>query len=105
MELNLKAYNNQSKMENNNHTCIVCNCIIPEARVEFLIENNKELTCIKHTLTKPPKAIYTGEHGTSDLIICDRVYDDSVRNKFYDAETIDVICEEEAEEIDTETHE
>lgn len=71
-----------------NNKCIVCNCVIPDARIEFLVENNKEMTCLKHSITKPIKAIYSGEHGTSDLIFCDRVYNDSVRSKFYNAEVI-----------------
>jgi hypothetical protein len=32
------------------------------------------------------KGVYAGEHGTSDLILCDRVYDDSVRTKFFESD-------------------
>ena len=64
----------------NNNKCIVCNCNIPAERVEFLIENNKEMTCLAHSITTPVKALYSGEHGTSELIFCDKVYNDKVIN-------------------------
>lgn len=81
--------------------CIVCNCeIIPE-RVEFLVENNKEMTCLSHAQPVKLKAIYSGEHGTSDLIFCDRVYDDSVRTKLYNTEQF--VDDEESEDVPPES--
>lgn len=66
--------------------CVVCDCeVIPE-RAEFLLENNKEMTCLQHAQPVKLKAIYSGEHGTSELIFCDRVYNDSVRSKLYNTE-------------------
>lgn len=79
------------------NNCIVCNCEIPEARVEFLLENGHELTCLKHSISRPIKAIYSGEHGTSDLIMCDRVYNDSVRTKFFNAEKVNDIDDDDDE--------
>lgn len=67
--------------------CIVCNCEIIPDRVKFLLENNKEMTCTKHAQPVSIKALYSGEYGTSELIFCDRIYDDSVRTKLYNSET------------------
>ena len=82
--------------------CIVCNCKISEERAQFLIDNNKEITCLTHSITAPIRGIYTGEHGTSDLILCDKVYNDSVRTKFFNAEKVGDIDDEEEEEEDKE---
>jgi hypothetical protein len=80
----------------------VCNAQVPAERVEFLLENNKEITCIKHAAPVALKAIYSGEFGTSDLIFCDKIYNDSVRSKFYDAEVSDEVGEEDILEEDDE---
>ena len=67
------------------HKCWDCNTVIPIERVEFLLESGvkpDQLTCLKHSQTTKIKGVYTGEHGTSDMLLCDRVYDDSVRSKF-----------------------
>jgi len=69
--------------------CCVCNKVVPKERVKFLLESGvfeHSITCVAHSLTKPKKGIYSGEPGTSDLIICDKVYNDSVRSKFNEAE-------------------
>ena len=78
--------------------CIVCGCEIPNERLEFLIENNREICCTKHAQPVKLKAIYSGEHGTSDLIFCDRVYNDSVRTKLYNSEDFEELEDEETEE-------
>ena len=39
-------------------------------------------TCVEHALPVPRKGIYLGEAGTSQLLIVDKVYDDSVRSVF-----------------------
>lgn len=71
--------------------CPVCNVLIPDERVQCLKDMNyaeHDIYCVKHALNRIPKAVYTGEHGTSDLIICDRVYSDSVRSKLLNAEDL-----------------
>jgi hypothetical protein len=85
------------------YNCPVCNKLIPQERVEFLLSlNYNELYCVDHACARPVKAIYSGENGTSELIFCDRVYNDSVKGKFYDSENIidpeDVELEEPKEE-------
>jgi hypothetical protein len=80
-----------------NNKCIVCNCDIPDERLQFLLENDKELCCIKHAQPVKIKAIYSGEPGTSDLIFCDRVYNDSVRTKLYDSEAFNDLVDDELE--------
>jgi hypothetical protein len=40
------------------------------------------------------KGIYLGEVGTSEMLVCDKVYDDNVRSVFRKAET----DQEEAED-------
>lgn len=68
--------------------CIVCDIEVHPERVAFLLDNNKEITCINHALPVSIKAVYSGEHGTSELIFCDRLYDDSLAAKFESAEEI-----------------
>jgi len=71
------------------HKCPVCNNVIPEERIAILRElryDENSFYCVNHALNKPIKAIYSGENGTSELIMCDRVDNDSVRHKFYDPE-------------------
>jgi len=72
--------------------CWFCNETIPTERVKFLRGTNlheSEFACVKHSQTKNIKGIYMGEHGTSEMKLCDRVYNDSVRSKFRDAENTD----------------
>lgn len=80
--------------------CIVCGCEVPNERLEFLIENNREICCTKHAQPVKLKAIYSGEHGTSELIFCDRIYNDSVsvRTKLYNSEDFEELEDEEPEE-------
>lgn len=71
------------------YNCPACNVEIPHERIEILKQLNyaeHNFFCVKHAINKPVKAIYSGENGTSELIMCDRVDDDNVRNKFYDPE-------------------
>ncbi len=41
-----------------------------------------EMTTVNCSTTKKKKALYMGEHGTSELKIVDKVYNDSVRDVF-----------------------
>jgi hypothetical protein len=89
----------------NNNKCVVCNCVVNAERVEFLIENGNEITCVNHSITAPIKALYSGQHGASDLIFCRKVCNDSVRSAFYDSETLsvdtldDYVDDEEEEDL------
>jgi hypothetical protein len=65
--------------------CFVCNKVIPAERVEFLRGlriPEHEMTTVDCSTTKKKKALYMGEHGTSELKIVDKVYNDSVRDVF-----------------------
>lgn len=67
------------------HKCAECNILIPAPRVKFLIETGvdpRAMRCVLHTPDRRIKAIYSGEVGTSPLIFCDKVYNDSVKQKF-----------------------
>ena len=69
--------------------CVVCGTEIPKDRLEALrsmkiTDNN--LTCMKHSTTTKKKGIYLGEVGTSQLLVCNKVYNDSVRSVFKHAE-------------------
>ena len=80
--------------------CWDCGKVIPAERLEFLRESGvhpDRLTCIKHANATRIKGIYSGEHGTSDIILCDKVYNDSVRSKFREVEET---VEEVAEDVD-----
>ena len=67
------------------HFCTVSGKEIPKERVEALkmlgVPEHK-WTCVEHSTTKPKQGIFMGEHGTSDLKMVDKVYDDSVRSIF-----------------------
>ena len=72
-----------------NNICWDCGATIPIARIQFLLESGcraNQLTCLKHSNTTRIKGVYTGENGTSDIILCDKVYNDSVRSKFREVE-------------------
>ena len=71
------------------YKCIVSGKIIPPERVEALISlgvPESKWTCVEHALPVPRKGIYLGEVGTSELLIVDKVYNDSVRAVFRSAE-------------------
>ncbi len=90
-----------------NYKCPICNTEIPEERVAFLKElkySDNDIYCVNHAVNRPIKAIYSGEVGTSDLIFCEKIYEDSVRNILYNAEQLDEpdIIEEENKEIEKE---
>lgn len=93
------------------YKCPICNKAIPEERVAFLKElkySDTDIYCVNHAINKPVKGIWSGEVGTSDLILCDQVYNDSVRRKLYNAEDLseeDDIIEEDNSEINEENKE
>lgn len=67
------------------YKCVVSGKEIPKARVEALISlgiPEHKWTCVEHALPVPRKGIYLGEVGTSELLIVDKVYNDSVRSVF-----------------------
>jgi len=67
------------------YKCVVSGKEIPKTRVEALISlgvPEQRWTCIEHALPVPRKGIYLGEVGTSELLIVDKVYNDSVRSVF-----------------------
>lgn len=85
------------------YKCVVSGKTIPPARVEALISlgiPEQLWTCVEHSLTKPKQGLFLGEVGTSELLIVDKVYDDSVRSVFKGSKkTIST----EADDIDDET--
>lgn len=87
-------------MEKKSLRCWRCNKVIPVARAEFLIEsgcNPNNYSCLEHSQTQRIKGIYLGENGTSEMKLCDKVYNDSVRSKFREAEET---TEESGDDID-----
>lgn len=72
-------------MPKKSYKCVVSGEAIPHERVEALISlgiPESRWTCVKHALDVPRKGIYLGEVGTSELLIVDKVYNDSVRSVF-----------------------
>jgi hypothetical protein len=67
------------------YKCVVSGKPIPSERIEALkmlgIPESR-WTCVEHALDTPRKGIYLGEVGTSELLIVDKVYNDSVRSVF-----------------------
>lgn len=67
------------------YKCVVSGKEIPKERVEALksLRIPEDMwTCVEHSLTKPRQGVYLGEVGTSELLIVDKVYNDSVRSVF-----------------------
>lgn len=68
-----------------NYKCVVSGKVIPQERVEALQSlgvPESRWTCVENALPVPRKGIYLGEVGTSELLIVDKVYNDSVRSVF-----------------------
>lgn len=68
-----------------NYKCVVSGKVIPQERVEALQSlgvPESRWTCVENALPAPRKGIYLGEVGTSELLIVDKVYNDSVRSVF-----------------------
>ena len=87
-------------MKEKKYVCWNCNKPIPEERLAFLLESGMlpvNFACVQHSTTGRIKGIYLGEHGTSEMKLCDKVYDDSVRAKFAEVEEIE---EEPGESVD-----
>lgn len=75
-----------------NLTCPVCGVDIPRERVDYLRGlryPDHDIFCVKHASSRSIRAIYSGEPGTSELIFCSKVYQDSVKNTFLNAEEIE----------------
>jgi hypothetical protein len=67
------------------YKCVVSGKTIPKERVEalkMLGTPEHRWTCVEHAFNPPRKGIYLGEVGTSELLIVDKVYNDSVRAVF-----------------------
>lgn len=85
------------------YKCIVSGKEIPAERVEALkmlgIPEDK-WTCVENSLTRPKQGIFMGEVGSSEMRVVDKVYNDSVRAVFKNA---DRETEEEIEDDAVET--
>ena len=65
--------------------CWVSGKVIPPARIKALIMLGvppHEMTCVEHSQVKKKQGVYLGEYGTSQMLVVDKVYDDSVRDVF-----------------------
>lgn len=90
-------------MENKEYKCCVCDKVVIPERVAALFEMGTpeyNITCLDHSIIRIKKGIYLGEHGTSELLLCDRVDNDSVRSIFRDAESDHGDDENETAEVD-----
>lgn len=71
------------------YKCAVSGKEIPSERVEALemlgIPEDK-WTCVEHSITKPKQGIFMGEVGASEMKVVDKVYNDSVRSVFKNAD-------------------
>jgi hypothetical protein len=96
-------------MPKKTYKCVVSGKTIPAERVEalkMLGTPESQWTCVEHSLTKPKQGLYLGEVGTSELLLVDKVYDDSVRSVFRGAkkEAAQQIEEDEADIPEKETY-
>lgn len=94
-------------MAKETYKCVVSGKIIPEERVEALEMlglPQSRWTCVEHALDIPRKGIYLGEAGTSQLLIVDKVYNDSVRSVFRGTKKELQLKEEEEPDSDKEPY-
>ena len=80
--------------------CIICSKPIPTERIKALKLLNVPHTNWTHTgcsTTSKIKGVYLGEVGTSQLQLCDKLYNDSVRSVFRKAE-VDPQADDDSEE-------
>lgn len=87
-------------MSKSKYICVVSGKPIPKERVEalkMLGTPESQWTCVEHSFIKPRQGLYLGEVGTSELLIVDKVYNDSVRSVFRGAKKDAEIVEEEAD--------
>jgi len=80
------------------YKCVVSGNTIPPERVEALrmLGTPEHLwTCVEHSLIKPKQGLFLGEVGTSELLIVDKVYDDSVRSVFRGSKKDEIPIEED----------
>ena len=69
--------------------CCVSGKPIPPSRVEALrsMDVPEELMTVKeHSLARKKQGVYFGEQGSGQLVLVDKVYDDSVRSVFSSSE-------------------
>jgi hypothetical protein len=72
-------------MSEQTYYCAVSNKPIPSERVEalkMLGTPEHQWTCVEHSMVRPRQGIFLGEHGTSQLLFVDKVYDSTVRSIF-----------------------
>ncbi|NBQ67282.1 MAG: hypothetical protein EBU46_00010 [Nitrosomonadaceae bacterium] len=65
--------------------CVVCDCKLTKERLAALKSLNApktRWTCVKDSTVKKVLGQYAGEVGTSDMFLCDRIDEDSVRSMF-----------------------
>jgi hypothetical protein len=87
------------------YTCVVSGKEIPPERVEalkMLGTPQNQWTCVEHSTVRPRQGIFLGEAGTSELLLVDKVYNDSVRSVFKSSDR-EVEQREENEEIEPES--
>jgi hypothetical protein len=88
-------------MSKQTYKCIVSGKEIPKERVEALkmlgIPEN-QWTCVENSMTRPKQGIFMGEVGSSEMRVVDKVYNDSVRAVFKNADReTEEIHEDDAE--------
>jgi hypothetical protein len=89
------------------YKCVVSGKPIPKERIEalkMLGTPESRWTCVEHALDSPRKGIYLGEVGTSDLLIVDKVYNDSVRSVFRGAKKVAQQAQDEEDSSDQPTY-
>lgn len=72
-------------MSKQKYNCVVSGKVIPKERVaalKMLGTPENMWTCVEHSATKPRQGIFLGETGTSELLMVNRVYNDTLRSVF-----------------------
>lgn len=90
-------------MARKKYKCVVSGKDIPHERVEALKMlglPETRWTCVEHALDVPRKGIYLGEAGTSELLIVDKVYNDSVRSVFRGSKKEAIVSQKEDNDVD-----
>jgi len=74
----------------NRYYCVVSGKPISAKRVKALLQlgiPKTQWTLVEYSIVRKKKGIFLGEHGTSELKLVDKVYNDSVRAVFQRADT------------------
>lgn len=64
------------------YTCVICEKEVSQERALFLIDSGVDIRCLEHANPNVKKGIFVDD----GLVLCRRVYNDSVKSMLSDSE-------------------